>query len=554
MSSLSSFNSCDPFVPFEEVKPGEMISGLGVYLKSDIKTTLEELGINPDFTEGLKWMDSTTIDDMSPHAFRKRWLFILNKKFMYEITYCGLMNQLLIAASGNIDSPDAFEPLKEQQKIVHQIAKKSKIIMDDRQFVEDQDNNGVIIDVISRVGVLLNNTKQINYEKKEPLLKALELFLNMSSESDQLKTVKNAVDTLIKNNDDNLKTLREILISEQQNKLALIHWARLVTAGSLSFQLERPSQLSDGAKPLLFIALKNTIILGEVSLDNLIIKLLGSDTKKFALSSFVKELRDTLAKNLKKTPQLTLRKSRVEEKESCGDYIIEGSVNEFSENKMKLSNKLEQWLGSQKKCIFEGISNKTQTTHPYVTDNNPDVKPEQVVDYISTRGYFNTALTLDSQCTNRYRAFKEEIVEEGLCNWQQVAKLCKLIDKNECIMGRGSMRCPGMRLDVEHLQEFNQFTAINTSHYQYVLAMMSANLNVGALTSNTVINELFKKFGKSGKTSLNINDKFNITINPIPTRSFMGRLYIQCIVDTDCLLYTSPSPRDRQKSRMPSSA
>ena len=24
--------------------------------------------------------------------------------------------------------------------------------------------------------------------------------------------------------------------------------------------------------------------------------------------------------------------------------------------------------------------------------------------------------------------------------------------------------------------------------------------------------------------------------------------------DTDCLLYTSPSPRDRQKSRMPSSA
>ena len=26
------------------------------------------------------------------------------------------------------------------------------------------------------------------------------------------------------------------------------------------------------------------------------------------------------------------------------------------------------------------------------------------------------------------------------------------------------------------------------------------------------------------------------------------------VEDTDCLLYTSPSPRDRQKSRMPSSA
>ena len=28
----------------------------------------------------------------------------------------------------------------------------------------------------------------------------------------------------------------------------------------------------------------------------------------------------------------------------------------------------------------------------------------------------------------------------------------------------------------------------------------------------------------------------------------------QCVIKTTCLLYTSPSPRDRQKSRMPSSA
>ena len=31
-------------------------------------------------------------------------------------------------------------------------------------------------------------------------------------------------------------------------------------------------------------------------------------------------------------------------------------------------------------------------------------------------------------------------------------------------------------------------------------------------------------------------------------------LAIDVAVDTTCLLYTSPSPRDRQKSRMPSSA
>ena len=36
-----------------------------------------------------------------------------------------------------------------------------------------------------------------------------------------------------------------------------------------------------------------------------------------------------------------------------------------------------------------------------------------------------------------------------------------------------------------------------------------------------------------------------------------GYLYVQNALTTemrDCLLYTSPSPRDRQKSRMPSSA
>ena len=30
--------------------------------------------------------------------------------------------------------------------------------------------------------------------------------------------------------------------------------------------------------------------------------------------------------------------------------------------------------------------------------------------------------------------------------------------------------------------------------------------------------------------------------------------HMQGLLDKDCLLYTSPSPRDREKSRMPSSA
>ena len=35
---------------------------------------------------------------------------------------------------------------------------------------------------------------------------------------------------------------------------------------------------------------------------------------------------------------------------------------------------------------------------------------------------------------------------------------------------------------------------------------------------------------------------------------FVSRRLLESILDQACLLYTSPSPRDRQKSRMPSSA
>ena len=40
---------------------------------------------------------------------------------------------------------------------------------------------------------------------------------------------------------------------------------------------------------------------------------------------------------------------------------------------------------------------------------------------------------------------------------------------------------------------------------------------------------------------------YAVKTNPHPT-------VIQTVIDSGCLLYTSPSPRDRQKSRMPSSA
>ena len=66
---------------------------------------------------------------------------------------------------------------------------------------------------------------------------------------------------------------------------------------------------------------------------------------------------------------------------------------------------------------------------------------------------------------------------------------------------------------------------------------------------------------ENGKTASRLSD---VTV-PLPMREIGGReTACQCLMQEvrywsvqrskDCLLYTSPSPRDRQKSRMPSSA
>ena len=55
------------------------------------------------------------------------------------------------------------------------------------------------------------------------------------------------------------------------------------------------------------------------------------------------------------------------------------------------------------------------------------------------------------------------------------------------------------------------------------------------------VNQIQEKFEENVKTSLNID------VNPFEL-IYEGELV------KHCLLYTSPSPRDRQKSRMPSSA
>ena len=54
----------------------------------------------------------------------------------------------------------------------------------------------------------------------------------------------------------------------------------------------------------------------------------------------------------------------------------------------------------------------------------------------------------------------------------------------------------------------------------------------------------------------NLNIYRGITLTPVVSKLFESvllGLYSEYLI-TDCLLYTSPSPRDRTRSRMPSSA
>ena len=60
-----------------------------------------------------------------------------------------------------------------------------------------------------------------------------------------------------------------------------------------------------------------------------------------------------------------------------------------------------------------------------------------------------------------------------------------------------------------------------------------------------VLSNIFKSY-RQGSEYITIFDNFNLTVNKGEFISITG--------PSGCLLYTSPSPRDRTRSRMPSSA
>ena len=66
-------------------------------------------------------------------------------------------------------------------------------------------------------------------------------------------------------------------------------------------------------------------------------------------------------------------------------------------------------------------------------------------------------------------------------------------------------------------------------------------------------------FSLSAKAEFRLGVDYTMVSNPMPVKQdgvveVMESFWYGCNACYSCLLYTSPSPRDRQKSRMPSSA
>ena len=65
--------------------------------------------------------------------------------------------------------------------------------------------------------------------------------------------------------------------------------------------------------------------------------------------------------------------------------------------------------------------------------------------------------------------------------------------------------------------------------------------------------EVLELFPKK-KYFVNLAGLYNELERPVDYTALLKTAYTKQLLDKNCLLYTSPSPRDRTRSRMPSSA
>ena len=96
----------------------------------------------------------------------------------------------------------------------------------------------------------------------------------------------------------------------------------------------------------------------------------------------------------------------------------------------------------------------------------------------------------------------------------------------------------------QNLTEYRSQANVNLEWIQQEMSPYFLNLNKDEIDALTLLTMSLDKLGSLEKITL--VDREEVLI--IAQLSTTGSLY------RTCLLYTSPSPRDRQKSRMPSSA
>ena len=99
----------------------------------------------------------------------------------------------------------------------------------------------------------------------------------------------------------------------------------------------------------------------------------------------------------------------------------------------------------------------------------------------------------------------------------------------------------------------------NTKSFCLVMQCYNRNSHKSKVSfANKKINELADTMTNLGRNEINVNDRsiMNERIKSIATRRDKTAFEDaeKLLMDMTCLLYTSPSPRDMRRSRMPSSA
>ena len=94
---------------------------------------------------------------------------------------------------------------------------------------------------------------------------------------------------------------------------------------------------------------------------------------------------------------------------------------------------------------------------------------------------------------------------------------------------------------------------LDTSDLEAQRAVIQAERRLAEITAENDINIRFsRRSSEVSQKELDKSRRANVIYDETVSSTEIGRLELEA--ERACLLYTSPSPRDRQKSRMPSSA